>query len=82
MEQFKSDPGRISEPDFGSGESTRELAIRWFPEVSNERRAETIDELFLPGAIGHTENGDQGPAEFEAARDLGSTKDICVGMGP
>ena len=46
----------------------RALAIRWFRQVWNERRTETIDELFAPGGIGHTESGDQGPDEFKQAR--------------
>ena len=69
MEQFNSDPGGIPEPEFGSDESNRERAIRWFREVWNERRTETIDELFGPKAIGHTENGDQGPTEFKTGRE-------------
>jgi steroid delta-isomerase-like uncharacterized protein len=49
-------------------EVNRNLARRWFREVWNERRTETIDELFAPGVIGHTENGDQGPEQFKTAR--------------
>jgi predicted ester cyclase len=80
MEQFKSDPGGIPEPDFGSDESNRDLAIRWFREVWNERRKETIDELWAPGAVGHTENGDQGMAEFKVGREglLNALPDIQV----
>jgi steroid delta-isomerase-like uncharacterized protein len=49
-------------------------------EVWNERRTETIDDLFAPGAIGHTENGDQGPAEFKAASEglLNAFPDIQI----
>ncbi len=48
--------------------SNRDLAIRWFRDVWNERRTETIDELFAAHAIGHTEGGDQGAEDFKAAR--------------
>jgi steroid delta-isomerase-like uncharacterized protein len=50
-------------------ESNRDRAIRWFREVWNERRSETIDEFFAPDSVGHTENGDQGPAEFKIGRE-------------
>ena len=61
-------------------EINRVLAIRWFREVWNNRRTETIDELFAADGIGHTENGDQGPAEFKAAREglLDAFPDIQV----
>jgi predicted ester cyclase len=36
-------------------ESARSLAIRWFNEVWNERRRETIYELLGPGSLGHQE---------------------------
>jgi steroid delta-isomerase-like uncharacterized protein len=49
-------------------ERNRVLAIRWFRQVWNERRVETVDELFAANGIGHTEGGDQGPAEFKVAR--------------
>jgi hypothetical protein len=44
MEQSKSDPGGIPVSDLDSAESNRELATRWFREVWNERRTETIVE--------------------------------------
>jgi steroid delta-isomerase-like uncharacterized protein len=42
-----------------------EVARRWFEEVWNQRRAETIDELLPAGGVGHLATGDIiGPAEF------------------
>ena len=38
--------------------STRALATRWFEEVWNQRRAETIDELSAPNCVGHMEGND------------------------
>jgi len=54
MEQTKSDSGGIPISDLRP-EINRALAVRWFHEVWVERRTETIDELFPPGSIGHTE---------------------------
>ena len=69
MEPFKPDPGASSVPDLRP-EINRALAVRWFHEVWGERRTETIDELFPPHAIGHTEVSDfQGPAEFKSGRE-------------
>jgi steroid delta-isomerase-like uncharacterized protein len=50
-------------------EVNRVLAVRWFQQVWNERRTETIDELFGDNAVGHTEGGDQDRAGFKAARE-------------
>ena len=45
MDQFKSEPGGIPVPDLGLAERNRALAIRWFRDVWNERREQTLDEL-------------------------------------
>src|ERR1700758_2895018 len=50
-------------------ERNRELAKRWFREVWNERKADTIDEIFSDNAIGHTENGDQNREQFKTGRE-------------
>ena len=48
----------------------RELARRWFEEVWNERRSDTIAELVHPDSIGHHEGGmTRGSAEVKAMRD-------------
>jgi predicted ester cyclase len=45
------------------------LAHRWFDEVWNQRREETIDELLLPSSVGHMETGDvQGGEGFKTVR--------------
>ncbi len=47
--------------------SNIQLARRWFEEVWNQRRVETIDELLTPESIGHLESGDvRGVDEFKA----------------
>jgi hypothetical protein len=33
------------------------LARRWFEEVWNQRRADTIDEMLAPDAVSHLETG-------------------------
>lgn len=43
------------------------LARRWFEEVWNQRRSETIDELMHPDGHGHLEGGEvHGPEHFKA----------------
>jgi steroid delta-isomerase-like uncharacterized protein len=43
------------------------LARRWFEEVWNQRRVETVYELLLPDSVGHLEHGDAvGPEPFLA----------------
>jgi steroid delta-isomerase-like uncharacterized protein len=66
------------------------LVRRWYEEVWNQRRAETIDELLLPESIGHLESGDvRGGDEFKTVRaellsalpDLQITVDDTVAEG-
>jgi predicted ester cyclase len=48
----------------------RDLSRRWFEEVWNERRSDTIGELMSPEGIGHMESGDvQGVEPFKRVRD-------------
>jgi predicted ester cyclase len=57
------------------------LARRWFEEVWNQRRAETVHELLLPDSVGHTEHGDLvGPGPFLEVRAalLGALPDLRV----
>jgi steroid delta-isomerase-like uncharacterized protein len=63
-------------------EVNRVLAVRWFQQVWNERRTETIDELFDPNGIGHMEGGDQDKAGFKTAREglLSAFPDIQVNI--
>ena len=50
-------------------EANRRLAKRWFEEVWNRQRVETVDEILDPQALGHMEGGDvRGPEAFKAVR--------------
>jgi predicted SnoaL-like aldol condensation-catalyzing enzyme len=45
--------------------ANRVLATRWFEEVWNQKREETILELLAPGALGHMEGQEvKGPQDF------------------
>lgn len=62
-------------------EANRSLVERWFREVWNERRLETVDELFGAEGRGHMEGtGTVGPEEFKAFRAalLGSFSDFRI----
>jgi steroid delta-isomerase-like uncharacterized protein len=57
------------------------LARRWFEEVWNQRRDETVAELLADPCDGHMEGGEvRGPREFLAARAvlLGALPDVRV----
>jgi steroid delta-isomerase-like uncharacterized protein len=48
----------------------RVLARRWFEEVWNSKRPETVHELLAEGALGHMEGGEVvGPDNFLQARE-------------
>ena len=50
------------------------IVRRWFEEVWNQRRLETIDELLAPDAVAHDLGGPgastHGPAEFRKAAEM------------
>jgi predicted ester cyclase len=57
------------------------VARRWFDEVWNKRRRETIYELMAPGTVGHSPTGNTtGPEEWERfwRRLTGAFSDISV----
>ena len=53
-----------------SAEENVEIMRRWFQEVWNQGRTETIHELFSPEGVAHGQESPEaelrGPAEFEA----------------
>lgn len=47
------------------------LVRRWFDEVWNQRRGQTIDELLASGSVCHTDDGPiTGPEEFRARQHV------------
>lgn len=60
----------------------REVGIRWFEKVWNQRSEKTIDELMLPTTVGHQEGGPDlvGPADFHGlyATFVGAIPDLKV----
>lgn len=49
----------------------KSVARRWFEEVWNQRRDESIDELMSPDSQGHVEGGDmRGPEDFKKMRAM------------
>jgi predicted ester cyclase len=54
-------------------ETNCQIVCRWFQELWNERKLETIDRLLAPDAVAHEVIGPQtvlrGPAEFRAAAE-------------
>lgn len=59
------------------------LSRRWFEEVWNQRRSETIDELMGTDGVGHMEGGDvTGREEFRQTREriLNAFPDLMVSV--
>jgi len=59
----------------------RELALRWFEEIWNQRRPEVIPELLHPDARGHMEGQEvHGQEEFRLVVDeiLGALPDLHI----
>jgi predicted ester cyclase len=63
-------------------ESPREIGIRWFEEVWNQKDTGAIARLMSPGAIGHLEGGHEiaGPEQFEVFHRafLGAIPDVHI----
>lgn len=50
---------------FGRMDNAGTIARRWFEEVWNERKEQTVYEMMAPDAVGHVEGGEiTGPGEF------------------
>lgn len=61
--------------------NNRDLAVRWFEEVWNQRRAETIDELSAADCVGHMEGQDACCInDFKTMREqlLGAMPDLHI----
>lgn len=59
----------------------REIGRRWFEEVWNARRGETIDELMAPDSQGHIQGGEyRGPDGFREMQKtfLGALPDVHI----
>ena len=65
------DAGAPDEARYMTENSNTAIVRRWFEEVWNQRRLDTIDELFAPEAIAYDLGGAgasvKGPVEFRAA---------------
>jgi len=65
----QSSPNSDSPSTHSTGEFNRRLAIRWFHEVWNDRRDETVREIMHPDCVAHMEGGEgRGPSDFLTAR--------------
>lgn len=56
----------------------RTLATRWFEEIWNQRRDETIDELMAADAVGRME----GVPDIHGRADFRAVRDVLVGAFP
>ena len=62
-------------------DDAEKVARRWFEEVWNQRRRESIYELMTPDAVGHSPTGDtKGPDQWARSweRLIGTCSDIAI----